>query len=258
MAAPSARGRGDAESDRASAAAREPEGPHHGHHRRPAARRGAWPAARCGSRTTRAASRSSIRLTCLSARGIPCAGRRWRSPPTATPSGCSRTTSSAGIGPLAPTTQLDARHRARPSPAYRSAGTATAVAAGAGGLWLLPDVHRGGIERIDRAGPPPHRVHPGGRGVRPGRDGSVGMDAGPRRRDRVRRPWSRRQPACGGSRARSASTSQRTLLPDADGAWVVGQADGLVVPHRGRARGPPGHGGRDRGRDRARRVGRSG
>jgi streptogramin lyase len=101
------------------------------------------------------------------------------------------------------------------------------LAAGAGGLWLFPDIHAGGLVRLDL------RSHERTASV-PKLEGSglaatdrsvwtrqldvvIEIDARGRVVNRVR-----------GISPTLGLTSQRTLLPDADGAWVVGQSGGLL------------------------------
>jgi hypothetical protein len=107
-------------------------------------------------------------------------------------------------------------------------GWAVAVAAGAGGLWLLPSIHSGDVERIDpttyrRTAFIPKLAEEGlavsGRSVWVRRDDIVLQIDGVSGRV-VNRVAGIAPPSDVGSR--------RTLLPDAEGAWVVGGSDGLL------------------------------
>jgi hypothetical protein len=107
-------------------------------------------------------------------------------------------------------------------------GWGAAVAAGAGGLWLLPSIHRGDVERIDpttyrRTAFFPKLADEGlavsGGSVWARRDDVVvQIDAvSGRVVNRV-----------AGIAPPLDTSSLRTLLPDAEGAWVVGGRDGLL------------------------------
>ena len=145
--------------DRASAAIRRTPRSSYGHHRRPAARRGRGRRARCGSRTTRAASRRSIRPTRSVRARHPVrrdadGDRRrrrtvWVVANESQPSGSDRSR----------LTQLDAR-TGRVSPAYRSAGTSATPSPPVRAACGCSRTCTGGIERIDPRALRAHRVRP--------------------------------------------------------------------------------------------------
>jgi hypothetical protein len=131
----------------------------------------------------------------------------------------------SGTNPRSRLLQLDARDGRRLARVPVD-GYASYVAVGAGGVWLA-DLHSGGLMRID---PRTHKrsafipnVAAEGLAVTDrsvwGRAGATvtQMDAGGRVLSRV-----------GGISLAPGDESQRTLLADADGAWVVGQLDGLL------------------------------
>jgi len=106
-------------------------------------------------------------------------------------------------------------------------GYGDAIATGAGGLWVNADLHTGGIARIDLRSFERTAFIPGAE--------TAGLAATERtlwtrhldsvfERDERGRVINR----VDGISPTLGFTSQRTLLADADGAWVVGQSDGQL------------------------------
>ena len=123
--------------------------------------------------------------------------------------------------------QLDARTGRRLARVPLLNRYASHVAVGAGGVWMAADLHAGGLARFD---PRTHRrtayvpsvavegVAAADRSVWTRARATVTQwDAAGRVVNRVR-----------GISPTLGDESQRTLLADADGAWVVGQSDGLL------------------------------
>ena len=107
-------------------------------------------------------------------------------------------------------------------------GYASFVAVGAGGVWLAADLHTGGLARID---PRTHRRtagHPEGRRRGPRGHGALGVGARRRDGDPAGRRAARVVSRVGGISPTLGDESQRTMLADAEGAWVVGQPDGIL------------------------------
>ena len=124
------------------------------------------------------------------------------------------------------------RRAAGGSPPSRCAGEGRSLAIGAGGLWVqtarttLP-THPDSLERVD---PRTHRRTASSTADRigePRRVARFGLDAQRRDSDPARRPRPHRQPRAA-HLARDRLRGQRSIVADADGAWVVGQSDGLL------------------------------